>query len=467
MRCHSNVTGMRYSDVVQNQKIVLLGLDPRTFEGILNDGNLVPEFSHDKAVLRLIPSFQKLGYRCVLGEARGESDVFLEFLLDNSTQKVLYDLNPAIVIFSGPENYQLKNKFPKAIGVVCIPAVNVIEEKGNLGAGWTAQMVIGLSNHIDFIITQNYRMKDTLEFLSSLLAEWQNKEFDRILVSPNGIEKSVVEEYRHKKDLRAITRNSLGLTDADFLIVNGGGLWRWTRIENLLHALSSDELPSNIHFLQAGISQPSNLDHISYQSEIFAISKSSRSHNRIHLKQGWQSLGDLRRYIAAADVGINLNNFGLENWQSQRVRVLEYLACGIPIISTPDDGYTEIECLDSAHFRLEGFEPDVEDWVEIIARVLKSTNASSSLDFQKIRECLDEEELSIETARELLLKIDDLSFRKKSNHRLYDELLHHMRIQNQSQDLGPRNTLLSALRRSRFVRNIIYATKIIIKKIIN
>jgi hypothetical protein len=372
------------------KRVLLFGLDPRTYENVALRGSANFEFSHDLTVLNLADIARSSGARVLYGSSREPHLPFFE-KSDLGFEVSFFHGRVDAVIFSGPENYHLKSCFPEATGLCVIPAVNIIEESGNIGAGWTAQLAIGFANQIDYVITQNSRMKDLIFFLASSLAEWKDEDQDRIFVVPTGLNAEIWSQYEELSKSRESTRKEIGFKENDVVTVNGGGLWRWTNIIPLIDAIDQAPELQGTCLIQTGISQSTNLDHNAYIFKVKTRLESSRreTRNRIFLKESWSSVSDVRRFIAASDIGINLNKSGLENWQSQRVRVLEYIAAKKITIATPHDGYEEYPEIEKLIVRLPNHNPSYQDWVKAISDARLLRLGLSDKDFYAAKELLD------------------------------------------------------------------------------
>jgi hypothetical protein len=220
-----------------------------------------------------------------------------------------------------------------AKNVLVQAAVHLIESPKLYYPNGTASYINVIRNSIDFIITQNSRMREILSNLFMLLAGFNDPQ--RILVSKLSPKNEVVQKSREERER---IRENLGIGTSDIVLVNAGGAWKWTQFNELLIAFNDFcklNKESKIHLIQPSLSQSENLDHIKYHRETTRIlnSMSSEVRAQIHIGNDWQDgNAKLQEYLAIADYGINLNLDTLEQWQSYRVRTLEYIANEIPIL---------------------------------------------------------------------------------------------------------------------------------------
>lgn len=236
------------------------------------------------------------------------------------------------------------------------PALYFVEMPYLYNCHQTREQLIAARHHVDFILVQNERMKELLISIYGWLADWRDG--SRILVAPMGL---VEGEERHTVD-RSKARAEMGLADRQSLIVNGGGIWRWTGFNDFLRGYIKAVRAgaSNVCLALTGFRQTENLDHADYIEETKAIlaensdlvgdrfGKRSKGVS-IHVETDWKAASaKLPTFFAAADFGLNVNGKGLENWQSQRVRCLDYIRYGIPLLTTGGDHFSEVVARDAA-----------------------------------------------------------------------------------------------------------------------
>lgn len=257
---------------------------------------------------------------------------------------------------------------PYAKKVAVHPALYFVEMPQFYDAEQTRSQLMAVRHHVDFLIVQNDRMKDILMSFYGWLAGWDSA--DRILVSPLGL----VEDATFVVPDRAASRAALKLTTDDQVIVNGGGIWRWTGFNDFLRGFikAVRSGASNLVLIMTGFRQSDNLDHGAYIEETRRIlaenkdligdratAKGAKAQSiRIHVEEDWREASKkLPLFLSAADFGLNVNQNGLENWQAQRVRCLDYTKYGLPLLSTSGDYFSDHVLPDGA-VRFESFSRD-------------------------------------------------------------------------------------------------------------
>jgi glycosyltransferase involved in cell wall biosynthesis len=178
-------------------------------------------------------------------------------------------------------------------------------------------------------------MKDLLTTLLSLLTGFQQSE--RILTSKL-VPKLNSDENRRRNRNDFRKRFSIGAED--ILFVNAGGAWSWTLFHEFIDAFAkvvTDYPDIKFYFFQPALGQDLNSSHAEYNqrtlSKLSKLSEAQRS--RIFIGTDWDKDGVfLRTMLDAADYGISFSKESLEHWQSYRVRILEYLSHGVPVITS-------------------------------------------------------------------------------------------------------------------------------------
>ena len=214
-------------------------------------------------------------------------------------------------------------------------AIHLIESPKLFYPNGTASLINVCRNSIDFYITQHTRMKELLFTILGFLIGFEDR--DRILTSRLSV-RPIDKSDRDSK--RKNIRRELGIDENDIVILNAGGAWKWTSFNIFLSEFSKSVIKpgyERLFFIQPALGQSENRDHLSYHKETEELisSLSAEQRSRIYIGSDWVSAGSrLDDFLFAADYGLNLNDESLEQWQSYRVRTLEYLAADLPIISS-------------------------------------------------------------------------------------------------------------------------------------
>jgi glycosyltransferase involved in cell wall biosynthesis len=247
------------------------------------------------------------------------------------------DVAPDIVVAVFPEALNIRNHFPHPKIVAIHAAIHWVESPERFPAQYVFDLITAIRYNVDFILTQNARMAEILDVFYNLLAKWPLS--DRIIVSPLGI---VEEELRAMPDVASV-RREMALGTGDVAVINAGGAWRWTDFNTFLeafgeHALAQPDTP--LRFFVMGLLQPTNIDHNEYcaQSEALLYRFRELMGSHITVYNHWDDAARrVKAYTASSSLGLNVNKPSLENWQSYRLRFLDYMTFGVPVINTRGD----------------------------------------------------------------------------------------------------------------------------------
>jgi len=229
---------------------------------------------------------------------------------------------------------------PSAIRLGFQPAVFQAEQPGEENPFFTADLINSLRTDVDFVVTQNERMRQLLFVLFGVIAGWKDNE--RILLAPLGPNELTfnAEDYSARRDR---IRERYDIPESAIVILNAGGFWRWTDCNTFLAAFVDFVIENpevELYFVQPSFTQTTNSYHDTYINEALAkIATLPRQlQNRVITVGSWhEGALALDELLAISDVGLNVNNEGLENWLSHRVRVTNYLGAGLAVISCGGD----------------------------------------------------------------------------------------------------------------------------------
>ena len=325
------------------RKNFLFLFEPTSIEAFLK-GSDKPIYSHDLNLMQLAQ-----------GALINEANVYLA---SYSAQNVFYksdqywphtNINPCDIeslefdfIVSANHLAFRNRKRGYSKNVLVQAAVHLIESPQIYFPAGTASYINVIQNAIDFEITQNMRMKELLHTFNQLLAGFNDP--DKILISqlsPRVIESSITTSEK------IALRQKLNISNDAKVIINAGGAWKWTQFNEFLLAFKKcfETNPEcSLFFIQPALSQKMNSDHDIYHFETKRILESLPPHvrSRIFIGDNWQLATDqLDGLLSIADYGLNLNLDSLEQWQSFRVRTMEYLSFNLPIIMSQGSFWDE------------------------------------------------------------------------------------------------------------------------------
>jgi glycosyltransferase involved in cell wall biosynthesis len=312
-------------------------------------------FSHDKNLFQFAHESIRRGQKVYIASVQDDpySRPYWEVtsVYPNWTQEIdpvdYANVRPDIIVAVFPEALNIRRAFPFPKIVAIHAAIHWVESPEIFEARYVFDLITAIRHNVDFIVTQNERMKDLLAMFYGFVARWRDA--DRILVAPLGI---VPEEQRDGID-RAESRKKMGLKKNEIGIINSGGAWRWTDFNTFLEAFgatASADGGTPFKLFIMGLHQPQNKDHATYieQTERILLKYREQVGRSIILETNWNGAGALaKQFTAGADLGLNVNQDSLENWQSYRLRFLDYMYFGVPVINTRGDTMADVLAQDA------------------------------------------------------------------------------------------------------------------------
>jgi len=263
-----------------------------------------------------------------------------------STKQIKVTADLLVAVY--PQSLSVRNTYPHAKCVGILPAINFLERDDGVSAGWSQGFFSNARSEFDVYLTQNSRMANLANALFLSFARVDLRK--RILVCPLGIPP---EQTRHFPPRQTI-RQQMGLGPNDIAFINAGGPWDWTDYNSFLQAFCNvvERGHTNLKFYIMGFKQTDNNDHLAYIKQTKAIIK-KHAHlvgKNLIVFDDWDEASKVVvSYVHAADVGVNANKDTAENWQSYRLRFLEYMKAGLPVINTSGDYLSEHEAKDAVY----------------------------------------------------------------------------------------------------------------------
>ncbi len=328
---------------------VLLLIDEITLPYLIDGQPPAAPFSHDKNLFQFAHEALRRGWTVMVSAAQPDArtrptwevrQVYPIWQQDR-TPIDYADVKPHIVAAVFPEALNIRAHFPHPKIVAIHAAIHFVEDPQRFKAQYVFDLITAVRYNIDFILTQNARMAEILHVFYNLMAKWPYQ--DRIIVAPLGI---VEEERRVRPDVAAV-RVDMGLSPGETAIINSGGVWRWTDFNSFLEAFgehAQGSPGSALRLFVMGLLQPTNIDHGTYVEQTEALLWRFRElmGSRITVYNHWDDAARrVRAYTASSGIGLNVNKPSLENWQSYRLRFLDYMAAGVPVINTRGDLLSE------------------------------------------------------------------------------------------------------------------------------
>jgi len=184
-------------------------------------------------------------------------------------------------------------------------------------------------------------------------------------------------------------REMFGLSDDDFVLVWGGGIWDWFDPITLVRAIAVlAERRSDIKLVFLGVAHPRpdfprhrRVDEtIEVSQELGILNKS------VFINPDWVPYEQRANYLLDADVGVSANHIHLESRYAFRTRVLDYLWCGLPIICTSGDATADV--VEREHLGRTVRANTVDDIVDAISALADDRELRESVraNVQRVRE---------------------------------------------------------------------------------
>lgn len=134
-----------------------------------------------------------------------------------------------------------------------------------------------------------------------------------------------------------------GIDRADHVVLWGGGIWNW--LDPLTAIRAVDILRSrreDVKLFFMGVRHPNpEIEQMNMCRDAMALSDSLGLTGRYVFFNDWVPYSERHRYLLEADVGVSLHLNHLETRFSFRTRMLDYIWCGLPVVSTSGDVMSE------------------------------------------------------------------------------------------------------------------------------
>jgi glycosyltransferase involved in cell wall biosynthesis len=140
------------------------------------------------------------------------------------------------------------------------------------------------------------------------------------------------------RDRTALREAFPGIGDDDVVLLWGGGLYEWFDPETLVRAVAR-ALPEEprLRLVFLGTQHPVPGVRSAGQAARTAAEETGTLDRQVFFHEGWVPYDQRGRWLAGADVGVSTHHDHVETRFSFRTRLLDYLWCGLPVISTAGD----------------------------------------------------------------------------------------------------------------------------------
>jgi glycosyltransferase involved in cell wall biosynthesis len=179
------------------------------------------------------------------------------------------------------------------------------------------------------------------------------------------------------RETLAPQRNGPGLRDEidaigrdDVVLLWGGGIWDWFDPLTLISAVAKakDSVP-NLRLVFMGMKSPNPKVPIMKMAKdaVELSEKLGLTGQHVFFKEGWIPYEKRVNYLLDADVAVSAHFDSPETRYSFRTRILDYLWCGLPVLSTGGDPLSEM--IDRAGAGLALPYKDEIAWCDAIVRL--------------------------------------------------------------------------------------------------
>lgn len=171
------------------------------------------------------------------------------------------------------------------------------------------------------------------------------------------------------KACRAL-RLRFGIPEDAFVAIWGGGVYQWFDPLTIILAigqLAEQGIPVHLVFMGIKHPNPTIVQHDRCAQAIALADRLGLTGSLVHFNYDWIEYGERQDYFLDADVGVSAHFDNLETRFAFRTRMLDYLWCGLPIISTRGDVFADE--IQSENLGVVIDYEDVNGWIEALGRM--------------------------------------------------------------------------------------------------
>jgi glycosyltransferase involved in cell wall biosynthesis len=136
-----------------------------------------------------------------------------------------------------------------------------------------------------------------------------------------------------------------GVSEDDRVILWGGGIYNWFDPLTLVHAVDKLRVTvPNVRLVFMGLRHP-NPEIPEMRMAVAARELSDElglTGSHVFFNEGWVPYDQRQNHLLDADVGVSTHVMHVETEFSFRTRVLDYLWCGLPVVSTDGDSLSQL-----------------------------------------------------------------------------------------------------------------------------
>jgi glycosyltransferase involved in cell wall biosynthesis len=158
-----------------------------------------------------------------------------------------------------------------------------------------------------------------------------------------------------------------GFGDGSFVLLWGGGIWNWLDPLTVIRAVSElSKRRQDVRLVFMGTQHPSEvIGEMAMAREAMELAnRLGVAGQSVVFNEGWLPHDERWRWLSAANVGVSAHFADLETRYAYRTRMLDYLAAGLPILTTRGDHFGDL--VSERGLGLSMAAGDVDGWVEAI-----------------------------------------------------------------------------------------------------
>lgn len=169
-----------------------------------------------------------------------------------------------------------------------------------------------------------------------------------------------------------ILRKKFGLKDTDFVMIWGGGVYEWFDPQTIIKAVSTlvkQDILVHLVFLGVKHPNPDVPEHKVLQEALDLCKELGVLDKYVHFNFSWVDYEERDLYLRDANIAVSAHHESIETNYAFRTRILDYIWCELPMISTEGDYFASV-------IRDEGFGivanyDDEHSWINAISKLYK------------------------------------------------------------------------------------------------
>ncbi len=180
-----------------------------------------------------------------------------------------------------------------------------------------------------------------------------------------------------------------GISEQDFLLVWGGGIWNWLDPLTLIRAVTrvADTHPYiRLYFPGARHPYQQFVPDMEMHQKAVQLSQELGVWQKHVFVGDWVSYDERQNYLLEADVGCSLHYETVESYLAFRTRILDYIWAGLPMIVTCGDAMSEL--VEKHNLGMVVNYQDLDGVVDAILRLMDMPRAAFQPQFEHVQRML-------------------------------------------------------------------------------